>query len=420
MRTPIRFDYVPYPLWRRRLPAPINAIAPTLLRAFYPVSYEAQPPQTADELAGFLQRWKLLPGSITAADARHVLDADETQVETAPLDAQPAPSNEAIRLPAQWEPMERILLAFPVLYPPLWYSHAQMIEAITPVAEVTVLIPASGWARAISYYLRARGLAQMERVHFMHLPTDDIWIRDFGPFVGYADGGQRAAVDATFAPLDHYPQTQDDAAAQRWAAQAGIPVRRFDFETEGGNYWSDGAGTLLVSDEMLARYPELDRSAIEARLHEAFVFDKLIVLPRLLGEETGHVDLICKLADAQTVLVSQPNGTHNDSRLRQAVELLRTETNARDQRYRVIELPFPPLYRNWGIFPIWRSYTNSLTVNGRVLVPVFGLAEDVQALDIYRAAMPGFDIIPIDCRVAANGGGGVHCLTKEIPSAQPK
>ncbi|MCA9910348.1 MAG: agmatine deiminase family protein, partial [Anaerolineae bacterium] len=251
--------------------------------------------------------------------------------------------------------------------------------------------------------------------HFLHLPTDDIWVRDYGPFVGRTETGTRAIVDATFAPLAAYPQEQDNAVASRWAAHTGAVAQHFDFYTEGGNYWSDGQGTLLISDEISARYPHLPATEIETRLREAFQFDKLIVLPRLLGEETGHVDLVCKLVDAQTVLVNRPNGTRNDDRLVEAVRRLRQETNAQGQPYQVVELPFPARYYNWGMFAVWRSYTNSLTVNGRVLVPVFGIADDVQALRIYQDVMPDFEIVPIDCRIAANGGGAVHCLTKEIP-----
>jgi len=41
---------------------------------------------------------------------------------------------------------------------------------------------------------------------------------------------------------------------------------------------------------------------------------------------------------------------------------------------------------------------------------------DARALAIYRAAMPDYEIVPIDCGAAANGGGGVHCLTHELPA----
>jgi agmatine deiminase len=434
----LRFDYIPYPLWRRRLPSPLPLLARTLLRPFYPVDAEAHPPGDAAAMAAYLARWRLLPQGIAqeeaeeciteqnigAARTRHAsslqhISIHETRVgatrasSTSLSNASPSP----IRLPAQWEPMERILLAFPILYPPLWSVHAQMIAAISAVADVTVLLPAPEWVGGVATYLRLNGMNDLSRVEWLILPTDDIWIRDYGPFVGYDAAGRRAAVDAQFTPLGSYPQGRDDAAARAWAQHAGIPICRFEFATEGGNYWSDGAGTLLVSDEMLVRYSQMSRAEIEGKLREVFAFDKLIMLPRLLMEETGHVDLVCKLIDEETILVNAPNGSLNDDRLRTAAALLRRETNAQGKRYRVVELPFPPLYRNWWVYPVWRSYTNSLTVNGRVLVPIFGAGEDHRALDIYRTVMPAHEVIAIDCHASANGGGAVHCLTKEIPSA---
>jgi agmatine deiminase len=427
---PLRFDFVPYPLWRRRLPAPLPLLARTALRPFMPVDADTQPPQTARELAAYLVRWRLLPKGISAADAERALAADDAPIDRVPPDASSPPLRQPIRLPAQWQPMERILMTFPVLYPPLWDVHRQMIAAITPVADMTVIVPSAAWARAIRFYLgephpnpsphTERGFQnriQLDRVQFLQAPTDDIWIRDYGPFVGYDAAGERAVIDGQFDPLGAYPQARDDGFAAVWAAYRGLPSRRFEFHTEGGNYWSDGAGTLIVSDEMLARYPHMTARDIEARLCEAFAFDKLIMLPRLLREETGHIDLVCKLADETTVLINRPNGSLNDERLRQAAAMLRGETNAAGQPYRVIDLPFPSLYHNWFVYPVWRTYTNSLTVNGRVLVPIFGVGEDREALAIYRAAMPQYEIVPIDCRASANGGGAVHCLTKEVPAA---
>jgi agmatine deiminase len=418
MQLPLRFEYVPYPLWRRKLPAPVALAASVLLQPFYPVRADRHPPATPTDMADLLSRWGLLPRGVTRTDTARALDQSRVQVETAAADTTAAISTQPIRLPAQWEGLESVLLRFPVLYPPLWPTHAAMIAAIARVAQVSVVVPAPSWPHMIAHYLCLCGMTNLDQVRFLHIPTDDIWIRDYGPFVGYTADDSRAAVDALFDPLGRYPQQQDDALPTTWAAHEGLAVHKMNFHTEGGNYWSDGLGTLLVSDEMLARHPHMNKPDIEAALREAFSFEKLIILPRLLHEETGHVDLVCKLASATTVLINRPNGTLNDSRLREAAALLRSETNAQGQPYEVIDLPFPPFYRNWGLFNIWRTYTNSLTVNGRVLVPVFGLAEDEEALHIYRTAMPNHEVIPIDCRVAANGGGGVHCLTKEVPVAR--
>ena len=103
--------------------------------------------------------------------------------------------------------------------------------------------------------------------------------------------------------------------------------------------------------------------------------------------------------------------------LAETASLLREETNARGIPYRVLELPFLPPYYNWAVYPIWRSYTNALTVNGRILVPVYGERTDDKALGIYQSVLPHYSIIPIDCRTVINGGGAVHCLTKEVPRA---
>jgi agmatine deiminase len=412
----LRFDDIPYPIWRRRLPAPAQRIAHAIMPFFTSMDADFHPPQSIADVVQYMARWRLLPQGMNVQDAEREMARNMPMFTTVPLAATPSPLHEPIRLEAQWSPMERILLSFPVLYPPLWQTYARMIEAITPVAEVSLYLPTAAWVNAVHYYLQTYAKIEADRFQFHVLPTDDIWVRDYGPFVGHTASGARGVVDARFDPLGAYPQALDDAMAARWSAHHDLPTRRFEFHTEGGNYWADDAGTLIVSDEMEARHPDMSRAQIEEKLCEVFAYKKLIVLPRLLGEETGHIDLVCKLADSSTILINTPNGSENDARLRHATEMMRQETNAAGEAYRVLLLPFPPAYYNWGLFRIWRSYTNSLTVNGRVLVPVFGLAEDQEALAVYRIAMPDHEIIPIDCRKAANGGGAVHCLTKEIPA----
>jgi agmatine deiminase len=250
----------------------------------------------------------------------------------------------------------------------------------------------------------------------VYLPTNDVWVRDYGPFVGL-DGSARVAVAAHYDPEPNYPHEADDAMPQRWAAHHGIAARQIALHIEGGNLISDGAGTLLMSDRFERQGLRLSRDDMAAALHEVFSFDKLIVTPHLSEEATGHIDLLVKLADAETVLVTAPGDSINAERLAEAAATFHSETNARGLPYHVLELPGLPPYYNWGVYPIWRSYTNALTVNGRVLVPTYGEKSDDQALAIYEDALPHYSIIPIDCRVAINGGGAVHCLSKEVPRA---
>jgi len=414
INMPIRFGYIPYPLWRRKMPALLATLIRPLLRKHYPLTADTHPPTTPAQMAQFMARWELLNGAVDAAQ-QHI----ESQALTVETVADNADSSREphglIRLPAQWETMDSVLLSWPVMYPPLWALHAQMVAAIVPVAGVVITAPHPMWARGIDCYLAQHGIATNDRVRYLHLPTDDIWIRDYGPFVGYDEAGQRAVVYTRYDPLPAYPQQQDDAMPRRWAAHEGLPARYLDLHTEGGNLWTDGAGTFIMSEQIFRSNPQLTHDRLLEMLHEVFAFEKLILLPRLKMEETGHIDLLIKLADAETVLVSAPSSRFNGDNLRNAADRLRRETNAHGQSYRVIELPTPPFYFNWT-YKIWRSYTNALTVNERVLVPVFGIATDDDALDIYREALPAYEICPIDCRIGANGGGAVHCMTKEIPS----
>ncbi|MBZ0296200.1 MAG: agmatine deiminase family protein [Anaerolineae bacterium] len=413
----LRFNYVPYPLWRRYLPAPLGLLTRPLWRWLYPADAEIHPPATARQMARFMARWGLL-GEMSEEDARRRMAEHPTTVEMTRGDAlpQPAPSR-LIRLPAQWEPMEAIILTWPVYYPPLWPLYASMVEAIAPVARVTINIARPTFANGVELYLMQHSTSDLKQVQFLYMPTDDIWVRDYGPIVGLDESGQQVVVHATYDPLPHYPQSQDNAMPTRWAAHHEIPVRALDLHAEGGNIWSDGAGTLLMSDEFQRRDSSLTVDSMLAALHKVFLFDKLIVTPHLQEEETGHIDLLVKLAGTQTVLVTEPGDSLNTERLRQTGELLRQETNARGYPYQVFELPALPQYFNWGLFSIWRSYTNSLTVNGRVLVPIYGESTDERALEIYQQAMPDYTIIPINCKVGINGGGAVHCMTKEVPRA---
>ena len=383
------------------------------------VEADVNPPATTTEMARYLAKWGLLNG-MDEAVANDALNQHPAVEAVKDLDSQTPvePYSGKVRLPAQWEQVELVMLTWPVLYPPLWEQHAQMAEAIAPAAGVTILVPSALWASAVRLYLSANCPIDFKAVRFLYLPTDDIWVRDYGPIVGLGEDGRQVCVKAMFDPLPSYPQEQDNRMALRWAAHNEIPVRRLDLHLEGGNLWSDGAGTLILSEQVYFSNPSLIYDNLLDKLHEVFDFDKLIITPRLKREETGHVDLLVKLADARTVLVSAPDVVYNGDRLQAAAELFRGETNAAGDPYRVFELPSPPLYLNWFVYPIWRSYTNALTVNGRVLVPVFGIEFDQRALEVYREAMPDYEIMPIKCAASVNGGGAVHCLTKEVPNSR--
>ncbi|MCU0511319.1 MAG: agmatine deiminase family protein [Anaerolineae bacterium] len=408
----LRFEYVVYPVWRRRLPDLLKPLAGAAFRALLPVEHDENPPATPEQMAAYLTEWDILDGDGLVgvlADCPAVIETVDGQARPPAHDGRP------VRVPAQWEPQESVLISFGCLYPPVWPMHARMIEAISQVATAEVLVSSPLWARAVWVYLQRRGLAHMARVRLLVLPTNDIWIRDYGPIIGFDPDGRRVAVDPVYAVLPDYPQHLDNGMTIPWAAHRRLPVQPLPLDWEGGNLWTDGRGTLITTEQIFYSNPWYDRAGIEAFLHRYFAFDKLIITPRLTLEETGHVDMLVRLATPETVLVSAPEATTAEA-LRKTRRLFERETNAHGQPYQVIDLPTPPLYLNWFVYTVRRSYTNALLVNGAALVPVYGLALDDIALRRYEQALPGWRIIPVDSRAGINGGGAVHCMTREIPA----
>lgn len=418
---PFRFEYIPYPLWRRQFPFPVNLITRPLWPMIYPVREDRTPPADATAMTDYLVRYRLMP-EYQMRSIYNGLRSSEAEIEHA-VDLRPRPADQLpVRLPAQWEPMEAVMVNWPVMYPPLWELHAELVEAIAPVAQVMITFSAPMWGHAIWLYLtlRQRLGNHMEQVRFLHLPTNDIWVRDHGPLVGYNSSGGRVALNATYDHLPHYPQALDNSLPMRWATHTGTPLHPLNLHTEGGNLWTDGEGTLIMSQQIFNENPGYTYNKLEAYLHTLLDFKKLIITPQLHLEETGHVDLLGKLIKRDTILVSTPPASgENAAILTKMTELFRHETNALGERYTVIPLPTPKLYFNWFAYPIHRTYTNALTVNGRVLVPVYGIPEDKMALQVYREALPEYTIVPINCKAGVNGGGAVHCMTKEIPTLQP-
>lgn len=410
----LHFETIIYPLWRREMPTLARPFWDAILRRYFPVDVDRNPPHEPSAMAHYLHDWNIMPMADVETLKRGLANST-ARITPTNIQKPETYKGNPVRMPAQWEPMEKVLISWCIIYPSIWEMHAQMAEAISQVAEVEILVPMTMWANAVWLYLTWREKANMENIHFSILPTNDIWIRDYGPFMGIGDDGERVSINAIYDPLPQYPQQHDNAMPARWSAHHEIPVKQLKLHTEGGNLWSDGQGTFLMSEQIFYSNPYYTRDTLLEYLHTVFDFEKLIITPRLRLEETGHIDLLIKLASDDTVLVSSPKSLTTGSLLHSAKRLMQRETNSKGQKYNVVELPTPPLYLNWFMYTIRRGYTNSLTINGRVLVPTFEIPQDDIALRIYEETMPDFEIVPINCRKAINGGGAVHCMTKEVP-----
>ena len=64
------------------------------------------------------------------------------------------------------------------------------------------------------------------------------------------------------------------------------------------------------------------------------------------------------------------------------------------------------------------SYMNFLIVNGGVILPQYGDANDALAVQQVQAMFPDRRVVGVQTREVAFGGGNIHCITQQQPAPQ--
>ncbi len=328
-----------------------------------------------------------------------------------------------MRTPAEWELHERTLMGWPCRAD-LWgetmaqarADYAAVANAIAAFEPVTMIANAGADAAD------ARA-ACTSGVEIVELPLDDSWLRDCGPiYVVDDDGAGRTAVHFGFnAWGEKFPPWDRDAAVGRLIAEhLGDPVVEGGMVLEGGSILTDGAGTLLTTEQCLLnpnRNPSLSREQIEATLCDRLGVDTIVWLGMGLLEDRdtdGHVDLIAAFTRPgevllQTVPEDNPNFEHCQKNHSVLVS----------SGVQVVVLPYLP-YAMVAGETVAGSYLNFYICNGGVIVPVAGADTDAAALEIIAGCYPGREVVPVPGLVLAYGGGGPHCITQQVPLADAR
>ncbi|MDQ3390175.1 MAG: agmatine deiminase family protein [Actinomycetota bacterium] len=328
-----------------------------------------------------------------------------------------------MRMPAESAPHERTLMCWPTrpaLYGELMAdakaAHADVAQAISAFEPVTmVAAPGSGEQAA-------------DRcgpgVDVVELPIDDSWARDTGP-IYVVDAGALVALDFAFNSWGRKfaPWDDDDALAQRLAAHTGHRAVSVPMVLEGGAIAVDGEGTLVTTEQCLMhpnRNPELSRADIEAVLADHIGAEVTVWLPyglALDGDTDGHVDNVAAFVRSGVLLMQGCSDIGEDDWLRCNVNqrCARGALDAAGTPIDVVDIPVLPFTEIDGQ-RVAVPYLNFYVGNGFVAVPTCGNDADDDMLALIGDLFPGRQVVGLDVgAVLAYGGGGIHCITQQIP-----
>jgi len=325
----------------------------------------------------------------------------------------------SLRMPAQWAPHERTLMCWPARES-MWderfaqaqADHAEVANAIAAFEPVLM-------AADPRFAAEARRLCG-DGVEVVEIPLDDSWARDSGPIFVTGDEGERAGIQFGFNAWGEKFTPYDDDARFATRVLELLGEERRDathLVLEGGSIAVDGEGTLMTTEQCLLeehRNPQLTREEIEAELRAQLGADRVIWLGLGLVEDhdtDGHVDNICAFVAPGKVLLqtvadeANPNHEHCQDNLRRL----------RDAGLEVVEMPWLP-YVAAEEPAVVVPYMNFYVCNGGVIVPVRGEETDADALALIGSLYPGREVVGVPGETLALGGGGVHCITQQVPA----
>ncbi|MSW87914.1 MAG: agmatine deiminase [Actinobacteria bacterium] len=326
-------------------------------------------------------------------------------------------------MPADWEPHERTLIAWPTRAD-AWRGtgldaakacHTAVVDAVSQFEPVTVVANPEDVEEA-------QKLCPGNNVEVVGIPIDDSWLRDSGPIIVTGAEGERVGVDFDFNGWgDRFtPYENDRKVSTEILKLLGIERHASSLVLEGGSIVVDGSGLLATTEQCLLnenRNLDTPRGDLERALQELLGIDDVIWLDQGLAEDAdtdGHVDNICAfLAPGRALLQTAPPGDPNHE------PMVRNRERLEAAGVEVETLELLPRAARSGSEDVVIPYLNFYMANGGAVVPTAGVDPDMdeEALGFLRSLMPGREVIGVPALTLAFGGGGIHCITQQVPVA---
>ena len=330
---------------------------------------------------------------------------------------------------AEWDPQDGILIAWPhpgtdwaYMLDEVTACYVEIARAILDAGERLVIVASD--EQDVKDDIGPD--ADWQRIHIIELPTNDTWVRDYGPITVFKDG-RFVLTDFTFNAWGmKFAADCDNLVSERLnkAGMLRMPlINSRDIVLEGGSIETDGNGAVMTTTCCLTapnRNDGITRDELEQTLLDRLGCIKTLWLDHgeLAGDDTdGHIDTLARFAPGGVILYTGCDNPEDEhfAPLMAMEQQLKQFTDTDGNHYHLLKLPLPdPIYDEISRLPA--TYANFLVMNSAVLVPMYGQPEkDICALEIIAQAFPGRHVKGIDCRPLICQHGSLHCATMQLP-----
>lgn len=308
---------------------------------------------------------------------------------------------------AEFEPMQGVLIAYPYGGFGIPYS---LISQLADMVHVTVAVSTSSQQNTVRNRLQQNGV-NTANVSFVIGSVDSYWTRDFGPWFILDGNNEFGVADFTY----NRPSRPNDDEHMAIMADY-LNVNHFDFPIvhTGGNYMSDGYGTAASTDLVYSENSDLTETQIRQYCLDYLGIDNYHFTIDPQGDYIAHIDCWGKFLAVDKILIAQlPVGATRYQEYEDVANYFANATTPWGNKYKVYRV-FEP---GSVVYNARTPYTNSLILNDHVFVPITGTSYDADAIDVYRAAMPGYTIVGVMEQTSTpwENTDALHCRTHEIP-----
>lgn len=297
---------------------------------------------------------------------------------------------------AEFEPVEAVAIA----YPDEFGFSLNLVEELTKTVKVFVLAPTENHTSIKSQLQNAN--VQMDSIEFISVSkSDSYWTRDYGPWC-IAEGEEKISiVDFTY---NRSYRPNDNKVPGVIGQRLNMNVYPLDLLHCGGNWMSNGVGEAVSTDLVVDENPSKSEAEIKNITKEYLGINNYHITQDPLGEYIKHVDCWGKFLAPDKILIGDVSGGK------------KADYDEVADYFANSISPLGTPYKVYRVFTSGEPYTNSTIVNQKVFVPIMGTNNDAAALEVYREAMPGYDVVGI-----LNSSGNpwqstdaLHCRTKGI------
>ncbi len=340
------------------------------------------------------------------------------------------PQAEGFYFPPEWHPHAATWLSWPhneetwpngiaKVYP----SYIAFIKLLTKAEIVHLNVNDASVESQVRATLVDHEV-DISQVKFHLNPTNDAWIRDYGPsFLINTHRGQKMMVNWNYNAWGgkYPPYNLDNAIPKKLAIMNGLHMAHPGLVMEGGSVDFNGQGTLLTTTSCLLnpnRNPGFNKVTIENALQKYYGVRQVLWLEHgIAGDDTdGHIDDITRFVSEDTVItmVEEDPSEVNHQPLASNFAALQKMKLWDGRPLKVIPISLPkPLYYHSQRLPA--SYANFYICNAAVIVPVFGDAHDQMAIKTLQSLFPDRPVKGIDSQDLIGGLGSFHCLSQQEP-----